>query len=296
MSSDQNQHYLPQSYQRGWAGGDGQVHVYRWAHRRLICELRSTRSTGGRAGLYYVPMAPPDLRNDFEDRFWKRIDQWGADGLKILRDRAKGEPTLVQLERLAVWLLSLELRNPRKLLEIDDQAKIHVFEMIGKLGYSVYRRPHHPDTFEEFQAALAQPGLSEFGAQALRELVVQREIRKKLLTMDWQVVTVSNSEPILTSDVPLIKYRGLADHDGLWLLPLSTTEFLAIFNRGGPYDMKAEISINIRDRVFIEAMNKFVVRQKIDWVYAADDSLMPFVSCHWAESEGSKMSPPASTG
>ena len=160
------------------------MHVYRWAHDRLICGPRSTRSTGGHNGLYYVPTAPPDLRNDFEDRFWKRIDQWGADGLQILRDRAKGEPTSVQLARLTVWLLSLELRNPRKLKEINDQAKIHVFEMIGKLGYDVYRRPHHPDTFEEFQAALEQPGLSEFGAQVLRELVGHREIRKKLLTMD----------------------------------------------------------------------------------------------------------------
>lgn len=285
MSFDQNQHYLPQSYQRGWLGPTCKVYVYHFPYDRLICEPKATKSTGGRDGLYYVPMAPAEFRNDFEDRFWKRVDQWGADGLKILRSPAGGEPTRVQLERLAIWLLSLELRNPRKLTEINDQAKIHAFEIIGKIGYAAFRSPHHPETFEEFEAALEQPGLCELGARALRELVLHSEIRKKLLQMDWQVVTVTNSEPILTSDAPLIRYRGLDHHDGLWLLPLSKFEFLAIFNKNGPIDMKRSIEANIRDKVFVEAMNKYVVRHKIDYVYASDDSQMPFVARYWMVSE-----------
>lgn len=284
MSFDQHQHYLPQSYQRGWEGPDGLVHVYRWRHDRLTCEPRSTRSTGGRHGLYYVPMARAESRNDFEDRFWRTIDQWGADGLQILRRAAGPRPTGIQLGRLAIWLLSLELRNPRKLTEINDQAKMDAWDIIGRMGYDAFRSPHHPATLEEFQVALDQPGLTELGAQYLRELALHSKVRKRLSSMEWQVVSVTNSEPILTSDVPLIRHRGLEHDDGLWLLPLTSTEFLAIFNRG-IIDMKRSIELNIRDRVFIEAMNKYVVSHKIDFVYAADDSQMTFVSSAWATSD-----------
>ena len=85
MSADQNQHYLPQSYQRGWIGTSGHLHVYRWAYNKLVCEPKATKSTGARDGLYFVPRAPPGEQNMMEDVFWKRIDQGGADGLALLR-------------------------------------------------------------------------------------------------------------------------------------------------------------------------------------------------------------------
>jgi len=87
MSTDQNQHYLPQSYQRGWVDASGRVYVYRWAYNKLVCEPRVTKSTGGRDGLYFIPMAPPGEQNMMEEVFWKRIDQWGADGLALLRTK-----------------------------------------------------------------------------------------------------------------------------------------------------------------------------------------------------------------
>jgi hypothetical protein len=37
MSATQNQHYLPQSYQRGWADASDKVHVYQWFHDKLVC-------------------------------------------------------------------------------------------------------------------------------------------------------------------------------------------------------------------------------------------------------------------
>ena len=60
--------------------------------------------------------------------------------------------------------------------------------------------------------------------------------------MEWQVVTVpTTSDPILTSDVPIIVNRGLKDDDGCLILPLSTNEFFVAYNLG-KIDMKKEIS------------------------------------------------------
>lgn len=280
MSAEQNQHYLPQSYQRGWADTSGRVHVYRWRHDRIVCDPKSTRSTGGRSGLYFTPMAPPGLRNYMEDVFWRRIDQWGHDGLSLLRSNEPAARTKFNLQRMAVYLLALEVRNPRRVAEIEKQARRHILQSCLVDNYEQHRRAHEPATLEEFMAALNQPGLSELGAASIRHVIFNEDVRRKLSNMEWQVVTVTNSVPILTSDVPLIRYRGLADDDSLVLLPLSSDEFLTIFNRGA-IDMVRSIEANIRTGVFVEAINKYVVQHKIDYVYGVDDSQLEFVSRHW---------------
>ena len=69
MSANQNQHYLTQSYQRGWIDTSGRLHVYRWSYNKLVCEPKATKSTGGRDGLYFMPMAPPGEQNMMEEVF-----------------------------------------------------------------------------------------------------------------------------------------------------------------------------------------------------------------------------------
>jgi hypothetical protein len=135
--------------------------------------------------------------------------------------------------------------------------------------------------------ALAESGFNPFAINVNHGAPLARppsSVRQRLLEMDWQVVTVANSTPILTSDVPLIRYRGLKDDDGMWILPTAPDEFLVIFNHGD-IDMVRSIEANLRDGVFIEAMNKYVVRHRIDYVYAADDSQRDVVRRYWAVSE-----------
>jgi hypothetical protein len=113
MSFDQYQHYLPKSYQRGWTTG-GRLHVYQWAYNRLVCQPKVPKSTGGRHGLYFIPMAPPDEQNLMEDKFWKRIDQWGADGLKLLRSN---DPTAAAKMNKVGWtkfIMSLLFPQPQR--------------------------------------------------------------------------------------------------------------------------------------------------------------------------------------
>lgn len=216
-----------------------------------------------------------------EDVFWKKVDQWGSDGLNLLRSSDPDSVSKIKLERLAIYILSLELRNPRKVMEIEAQAKLHVLEGLLAEDYASHRRPHEPATFEEFKEALEQPGLTEHGALCLQNLVLNNPIRKRLMAMDWQLVSVRDGTPIITSDVPLVRYKGMRDPDGLWLLPLSPTEFLAIFN-DGVIDMRRSIERNIADGVFIEAMNKYVVQHKIDYVYGVQPEQMDFVRRYWA--------------
>src|ERR1700744_244382 len=98
---------------------------------------------------------------------------------------------------MAIYLLALEVRNPRRVAEIERLARQHVLSSCLVEDYDRHRRSYEPATLEEFKAALNQPGLSEHGAACLRHLVVNEEVRRKLSAMEWQVVRVTNCAPIL---------------------------------------------------------------------------------------------------
>lgn len=285
MSIEQNQHYLPQSYQRGWLGRSGRPFVYRWAHDKLVCEPKSTKSTGARDGLYFMPMAPAGQRNFMEDFFWKRVDQWGADGLALLRSSDPAAPGKINKDRLATFVMSFLFRNPNMVRFFDDEAKKANLNGCLKDAYESHRRAHEPATFEEFKAAMEQPGMTELGARMLRAQVLNRDIRTQLLSMQWHVVTVpENNDPILTSDVPIIVFRGLKNDEGCLILPLSTNEFFVAYNLG-KVNMKERIGSAVANGDFVRGMNKYVIEHRIDYVYGIDDSLMEFVSRHWGVSE-----------
>jgi Protein of unknown function (DUF4238) len=169
MSADQNHHYLTQSYQRGWLDASRRVHVYRWAYDKLLCEPKVTKSTGGRDGLYFTPMAPPGEQNLMEDVFWKRIDQWGADGLALLRKNDPSAAAKVNKDRLATFIMSFLFRNPNMVNCFNAHAKKLVLNGCLKDNYVKYRSQHEPATFEEFKAALEQPGMTELAARSPRE-------------------------------------------------------------------------------------------------------------------------------
>jgi hypothetical protein len=285
MSADQNHHYLTQSYQRGWTDTSGRVHVYRWAYDRLLCEPKATKSTGGRDGLYFVPMACPGEQNMMEDVFWKQIDQWGADGLALLRTNDPAATARINKDRLATFVMSFLFRNPNMVKFFNAWAKESSLKGCLKDDYGKHRRPHEPASFEEFKVALDQPGMTELAAQCLRYQVENKAIRERLLKMEWQVVTVPTTcDPILTSDVPIIINGALNDDDGCLILPLSTNEFFVAYNLG-KIDMKKEIGESVATGRFVRSMNKYVVEHRIDYVYGIDDSLMAFVARHWGGSE-----------
>jgi hypothetical protein len=99
--------------------------------------------------------------------------------------------------------------------------------------------------------------------------------------MDWHVVILTNSVPLLTSDAPLIRHKGLKEDDGALILPLSPREFFVAFNQG-KIDMMKSIDENIQSGHFVDAINRYVVQSKIEFVYGNDDSQKQFVARHWA--------------
>jgi Protein of unknown function (DUF4238) len=180
-----------------------------------------------------------------EDVFWKRIDQWGADGLALLRTTDPSAAARINKDRLATFVMSFLFRNPNMVKYFNAWAKERVLNGCLKEDYAKHRRPHEPASFEEFKVALEQRGMTELAAQGLRYQVENKSIREEILKMDWQVVTVpATSDPLLTSDVPIIINGALKDDDSCLILPLSTNEFFVAYNLG-KIDMKKAISESV---------------------------------------------------
>jgi Protein of unknown function (DUF4238) len=181
-------------------------------------------------------------------------------------------------ERWAIFVMSLLLRNPRQIDNIKTAAEAFYASFADfASNYATMRQPYEPDTYEEYMALFQQPGMPEYGAKILRSLIFNDTIRKHILTMDWQVVTLSNSPvPLLTSDNPVIRTKGLEKPDALLMLPLSPNEFFVAFNQGET-DMRKWICDSNSHGRFIEAMNEFVVQHAIEYVYGDDDTQLAFV-------------------
>jgi hypothetical protein len=278
----QEHHYLPQFYQRRWVGPDGKLTVFSRPHQAVVAKRRSPRATGKEAGLYAVPIAPLPEQNALEDRFWRTLDQWGADALVALEKDDPAGVAPLDRERWAVVLLSMMFRDPWSVARINQSARDHYTTGFAEFParYDELRAPHEPEAYEEFVAAFDRPGLSEFGAQILRSFATNKAVRSQLLAMDWQVVTISDaSVPLLTSDRPVIRFKGLKEADGLLILPLGPSSFFVAYNRG-PLDMRSEIHESIVHGRFLEAMNEYVVQSAVRNAYGSDDSQLAVVEQH----------------
>lgn len=258
------------------AAADGSVFVYRRPYDRVVVAPKSTKATGKMEGLYTVRGVPPERANELEDKFWRVIDQWGSDSLDALESTDPAHAAKLVRERWAIFLMSLFCRNPQQVDRIDTAAESFYAGFLDFASdYAALRRPYEPNTYEEFMALFQQSGISYYGAKILRSFALNPEIGKHIVGMDWHMVTrPGSSVPLLTSDNPVIRYKGLEAPDGLLILPLGPNKFFVAFNRG-EIDMREWIGLS--GDHFIESMNQCVVQNAIKYVYGSDDTQLAFV-------------------
>jgi hypothetical protein len=270
-------HYLPQFYQKRWAVKGKQLFVYQRPNDRVVVARKPPRATGWKDDLYTTHGVPAERTTELEDTFWRLIDQWGSNSLTILESSDPEQATNLDRARWVTFMMSLVFRNPQQVDRINKAAESHYATGFAGFAsrYDELRQAHEPDTYDEFMALFQKPGISELGGKILRAFTLNRPIREYLANMAWYVV-IDSPIPLLTSDNPVIRYKGLKDSDGLWMLPIGPNQFFVAFNRG-EIDMQGWISHSISDGHFIESMNKYVVQHAIKYVYGIDDTQVDFV-------------------
>jgi hypothetical protein len=273
--SDQKQHYIPQFYQKRWAGADGRLCEYSRPYDVVKARMVYPAATGYQAGLYTIRDVAPQIANHTENVFLADADNGAADALVKL-----STPDYIWTSKpRSAWtrfIMSLMHRTPERVEYMKKQIDSEYPKLLNQFceNYATLRRPGDPDTYEEYMAQLGPNPQGRASAVLLQKVVDSKLVGAHINQMTWHVLTLRNA-PIafLTSDRPILMTNGLAgprDHIALPLGPDSL--FLAVNDNQVLRDIQA-----MGPRELLHTSNDRVCLQARKYVYSTDASQFEFV-------------------
>lgn len=223
----QKHHYIPKFYLRKWLGNKHKLVAY--GREPYSGQIRprwlGVDSVGFEYDLYTIPGATEETKQNMERFFMGAVDTTAAKARDML---LRGQiPTGAERYAWARFIQSLLLRCPPDI----DVFKTHVAQhwktpnLEFQKRYEAQRRPHWPETPEEYFLQL-DPTIPERSAiKILTDLIERESILRLLMLGMWHVVDTSNVQrTLLTSDHPVIMTNGLARIDGHFAIPISPTK------------------------------------------------------------------------
>lgn len=236
----------------------------------------SPKHTGFEYHLYsYHENFLGDDRTEVETQFLSRLDDEGA---KIVSKFLNGD-TLGEKEKTlwAQFLSGLRVRTPTNIDKLKNMATASFAKEFaaGQNDYAALKQDEDPATLHEW-VNLHLPGhLDNIAIAHIPKVISQSNVLQDILAMSWFTVDLKEaSNPLLTSDRPLIMTAGLQNADCILALPLSLRYGFFAF-RPESHAEKALKSTPI-SRLAI-ALNDHVVRQADKYAYCAKVSDAPDV-------------------
>jgi Protein of unknown function (DUF4238) len=277
MNLPREHHYNPKFVLKRWAVNEGPLCEMRLVAGRLVAKPRYPGGTGKLRDLYRTEAVPEADSQNVELLFMSPLDN---DAAVSLDKFFAGQP-LSAGGRIA-WarfLMPLLYRNP----ECVTLLKRHIAEMWAagtaalEPEWAARNGPLDEITFAE-ATARRQPAAAAIGASnMLVDIIANDQAVIDVANMHWTRVELTKSKySLLTSDRPLVMPLGLAHPDCYIALPVGPRHlFVAAhdcrFSRGLPTANHTQIA---------KVMNKDVVRQARQYVWAENDSQIRFVEKH----------------
>jgi hypothetical protein len=276
MSKDQKQHYIPEFYQKQWAGSDGRLCEYCRRHKGVRARMCHPAGSGYMPGLYTISDVAPEIADHTEKVFLQSVDAGAAEALRRM---CLPEPALWTSELKSDWIrfvMSLMHRSPERVAYLKRKVEAEYPKLLEefRVNYSTRRQPGDPDTFEEFEAKMAPNPSGRASAVLLQMLMNSERVGEHIGGMRWHVLTLGNPpEPFLTSDRPVIMTNGLTGPDAHLALPLSPNHLFLAVN-----DDRVLRTVQAMDpREVLNNVNNKVCVQAKKYVYGKDSSQLPFV-------------------
>lgn len=271
-------HYLPVFYLNRWRGADGKVVRYYRPHDKVIAKGISPMNTGFEPRLYTLEGFPAQMQQSIEREYMARIvDDHAADALEILITRDDAALTVKVREAWTRFLLSMQLRDPQSLVEIQKHSLEVLRANMSKQDseYEATKRDTDPATPFEYLEKHAPHLLENLGKTFLTGLIDHEKIGTHMMHMTWWALDLSPSKvSLLTSDRPLLRYLGLADRECVITLPLSPSVLFVAANRPDKAD---EIQRKLTPTEVAKLSNRDVVIRAIKHVYGDADTHLRFV-------------------
>jgi hypothetical protein len=282
MNEPRQHHSNPVFYLRQWAGEDGQLCEIKKVHNKVEPQRKHPKATGFRRDLYRTDGIPEEHAQHVEKNFMLPLDN---DAALALQKILSGDSTPWTGDERTAWttfILSFLFRNPENVAIIKDHIQTIWQEGLRALevDYTARRRPTDPDTFEGY-VALTNPAAPQIAASNfLMETISNERLGPVIFDMHWTRHKLTRSKlHLLTSDRPIIMPLGLGDPRAYIALPVSPTIlFLAARDPGF-----AGSVARCNHTKLVKLLNKALVTQARQFVWATDDSQIEFIGRHIAK-------------
>jgi hypothetical protein len=275
-SGQQNHHYIPVFYLKGWTRADGRLCELSRPYRRVVPTRKHPGATGFKPDLYRIDGVPEEVCQVVETVFMKQTDDQAS---LILQLMLSGEAAQLPAERRSDWsrfILSLIHRNPEKVAWIQRTIVEQLPAAVQKYReiYPSIRKPGDPETFADFERHMAKSSNGTAVAGLLQMIIDSERVGTHLNAMKWAVVRLANhAREFLTSDRPIVRYNGLDQPDSHLMLPLSRH---AVFIAGNNRESVQQL-LDLSERKLVRYVNDTVAGQAKQYVYASSDWAQRFV-------------------
>lgn len=259
-------HFSPEFYLSGWVGRDGQLCCIRKVHGKIVAKRRAPGGTGYVHDGYKTDHIPEADAHRVETAFMSPLDN---DAARELRRMLAGDPRIRTSEERSAWtrfVISLLFRHPAAV----ETLKAHFGEMHGIAVEGV--QAENPGTVITLDPAYTSIAASNM----LTDIIDNTRVGPTIFDMKWVVVDVTASKiPLMTSDRPVVMPLGLGHPDCHIALPISPTKLFIAAHTDRFKQLRPG-----QETAVVKAINKAVVVQAQEYVWALDDSQLAFIEKH----------------
>jgi hypothetical protein len=277
MSNPNKHHYLPVFYLNRWTGSDLRLVRFYRPYQRVVASRLTPEYTGFEEGLYSLDGFQDDEREIIETEFFSPVDNEAAIILEELIAHGASRLTGAQRSSWIRFIMSLQLRGPHSLMEIEavlSQSMEEVFERQSGAHSHANSAPRHSRSSYEHAREKSPEEFKNAYKRLLPQLIDHEKIGQRIINMLWYVFDFSAAPfTLLTADRPLATSHGLLDARCILSVPLSPTHLFVAVNE--VQQLQTLANQNRRDTV--RNANKLVVKLAVQNVYGASEEHLRFV-------------------
>lgn len=251
----------------------------RIANRDVVPRRIHPNATGFVKDLYRIEGVGDEQAQHVETNFFRPLDTDADQALKKILSGDRSPWTGAMRSAWTRYLLSLMFRMPPAVDALKGQvADMWKEGMKGlEADYGNRRLPTDPPTFTEYMA-LTNPAAPQIGAaNLLMHIIDNGELGPTIFRMCWSRIPLPKANlELLHSDRPICRPLGLNDRGAYIALPLAPRLLFLVAHDEGA----AKAISSASHTAVVEEMNKAVVAQAREFVWASDDSQLEFVRRH----------------
>lgn len=275
-------HFLPECYQKLWAGEDGKVERFSPGHDGEIRAKRlAPAGVGWSEDLYRIPGEEDDwAAQKVETDFFAQIDTAAAAVMRKMCE--SGAPPRQGEERTAwaMFVLAFLHRTPEHLsATLAKMAELNAELMPeAEERYAELRGPGDPPTFAEWEAQRAAHAIERSTLRSIMDLISNPKAGPYIVNLEWAVVDLSDADhQLMVGDNPVILVP-LKLPDGHLALPLGPDQlFVASEHRH-----LVRAVANAAPRRTVRLVNRLMVERATSVVIARDRTQDAFVRKHFS--------------